>query len=88
MRLTAREMDELERVKRWGTQLYRLLNEMEEFNGDPPQGVNPPKLECLTRFAWEEAHDVRRHLERRHREAGPPDHVLMTPRPTQRTEAS
>ncbi len=38
----------------WERRLYLLLGEMEKSYGEDLYRIAPPKVECLTRFAWEE----------------------------------
>jgi hypothetical protein len=57
--------EQLRKACEWEGKLYRLLDDMESFYGDPAPGTNPAKLESLTRFAWEEASDERKRLEQR-----------------------
>lgn len=45
----------------WRNDLERLLHEMQVANGDHAPGASCDKLECLVRFAFDEAHErVRR----------------------------
>ncbi len=51
---TARRGPSRQTLADWERRLYRLLGEMEESYGEDSYRVTPPKVECLTRFAWEE----------------------------------
>lgn len=44
-------------LRDWKRDLCRLLGEMEIANGDHAPGTSCDKLECLVRFAFEEAYE-------------------------------